>query len=154
MTEDSRLKDYNSSMIVGTHGGYIHYLQNEKKLMIHQKPLSEQKNLLLKAFFLNDEFYIYEFDDETLKFRQKFFQKLFGTALTCLAYFSISNYLFWKYIKKNSIINHNIKYLYLLGINIPPLIYFGFDGAKTFSVTNSFLYNKFLINRNNEFLNR
>ncbi len=33
MTEDSRLKDYNSSMIVGTHGGYIHYLQNEKKLI-------------------------------------------------------------------------------------------------------------------------
>lgn len=141
---DSRLKDYNSSMIIGHHGGFSHYAMDEKKLLIHQKPIEEQKKSLFWAFFYNDENYIYEFDQNALSFRRQFFIKMFSLGLTTVSYFILSNIIFAKVIKKDVTISKNMKYFYFLGINVPPLIYFCFDFNKTLNVTDEFLYKKYL----------
>lgn len=147
MEDDARISEYNSTMVVSKLSpphNFADYGHIEKKIMIHQRPLGEQKKMLIQAFIWNDKNYIYEFDKETLFRRKKIFEKIWGLGIAFVLYYGFSGAFYWKKIRIRTDLHLMTKYLLFLSLSTLPLIYFGYHGIKTYYDLDQFLYNKYL----------
>ena len=143
---DEKLKDYDPALIVAAYAnrGFNDYAHLEKKIFVHKLPLNEQKKLLMKAFLMNDENYIYEFDKETKKMREKLKNDVFGLSMVFTSYYGFSNYFFWKKIRPIKSMKIEWKFLYLMAVNLVPLLYFGYEINNEYCNLDDFLFNKYL----------
>lgn len=146
MEYDEKLLDYNPSQIVAslTPNRFSEYAHLEKKILIHKLPLHQQKHLLMKHFLINDENYIYEFDEETHLKRKELVNKAFGLSSAAMIFYVGSNYMFWKKIKPIEKMRLEFKFLYLVGLNMLPLVYFSYEAYKCYYDLDNFLFNKYL----------
>ena len=148
MDHDERLLDYNPTLVVSAFGppkNFTDYAHLEKKILIHQLPLENQKYLLKKALILNDENYIYEFDKEALNIREKCLSRGLALVLSCSGYYSFSAYFYLKKMKRNRIkMKKEFRFIFLLMANVLPLFYFYYQGNKLYSELDQFLYKKYL----------
>jgi len=143
---DQKLLDYNPTFIVSPSPpqNFTDYGHHEKKILIHKLSIHEQKKLLIKAFLKNDENYIYEFDKETNNKRTEVINRGFGLGLSFFGYYGFSNYFFWRKIKPIKQMKLEYKFLYLMALNLLPLIYFGYEFSNIFYDLDDFLFKKFL----------
>lgn len=143
---DQKLLDYNPTFIVSSTSNASDFLHSEKRKLIHEQPIEQQKKLLMKAVLYNDENYIYEFDKQTKQKRKEIINKSFGLGMAFFGYYSFSNYFFWRKIKPIKQMKIEFKFLYLIALNMFPLAYFGYEVSNMYYDLDNFLFNKYLRN--------
>lgn len=148
MEHDERLMDYNPTLLASSFSppkNLNDYAHLEKKILIHQLPLQQQKIMLMKALIFNDNHYIYEFDKESLSVRAKVLSKYMALILTGFGYYSFSTYFYYKRIKTRKIrIKKEFKAFFLLMVNVLPLFYFYYEGYRIYYNFDEYLYKKYL----------
>lgn len=148
MEHDERLMDYNPTLLASSFSppkNFNDYAHLEKKILIHQLPLQEQKIMLMKAFIFHDNHYIYEFDQESLNLRSKALSKSLALLISGFGYYSFSTYFYYKWIKTRRIkLKKEFKAFFLLMVNILPLFYFYYEGSRIYYNLDRFLYKKYL----------
>ncbi|EAS01290.1 transmembrane protein, putative (macronuclear) [Tetrahymena thermophila SB210] len=111
---------------------------------IHLKPLELQQKSLFEAFFKGDQKYIYEFDKETLLYREKYIRKLSQQGLTVCLYTGGINWFVYQFVFKSS--QHSIatKISSFTILNAIPLSYFAYKILVDYNKANEFLFERYL----------
>lgn len=145
MSGDSKLKEYNTDMIMKEELKDEAFSQRQPKL-IHEQTLDVQLNNLFWAFVKGDSNYIYEFDTRTYKVRDEFLKKASALGFAALTTFSITNYLYAKLVRERKNIHPAMKIGILVTINVIPGSIFAYRGYKIYADTQDYLFKKYLVN--------
>ncbi|KRX00412.1 hypothetical protein PPERSA_03633 [Pseudocohnilembus persalinus] len=118
---------------------------DENDQLITNQPLEIQQKELMKAFIKNDQKYIYEFDKESLNYREKkLIQPVGQLAFASLLFLGSSNFLFYKLIARNPQFEYAVKLGMFCFFNLVPQSYFYYKANQAYNNTQEYLFNKYL----------